>query len=95
MQQQQIISALIKREAKEHQTAVLFVTHDVNPVLDMVDRVLYLANGKFSIGTPDQVLTSEVLSGLYGTPVDVIRNQGRIVVVGATDHDHHLGEVWQ
>jgi len=95
MQQQQIISSLIKREAKEHQTAVLFVTHDVNPVLDMVDRVLYLANGKFSIGTPDQVLTSQVLSDLYGTPVDVIRNHGRIVVVGASDHDHHHGEVWK
>lgn len=95
MQQQQIISALIKREAKEHQTAVLFVTHDVNPVLDMVDRVLYLANGKFSIGSPDEVLTSEVLTRLYGTPIDVIRNQGRIVVVGATEHDHHHGELWQ
>ena len=95
MQQQQIISALIKREAKEHQTAVLFVTHDVNPVLDMVDRVLYLANGKFSIGKPDQVLTSEVLTSLYGTPIDVIRNQGRIVVVGASEHDHHHGELWK
>ncbi len=94
MQQQQIISALIKREAREHETAVLFVTHDVNPVLDMVDRVLYLANGRFSIGSPDQVLTSEVLSKLYGAPIDVIRNQGRIVVVGATEHDHHHGELW-
>ena len=94
MQQQQIVSSLIKREAKEHSTAVLFVTHDVNPVLDMVDRVLYLANGKFSIGTPDEVLTSEMLTKLYGTPVDVLRSQGRIVVVGATEHDHHPGELW-
>lgn len=94
MQQQQVVSTLIKREAKEHETAVLFVTHDVNPVLDMVDRVLYLANGKFSIGSPDEVLTSEMLTKLYGTPVDVLRNQGRIVVVGATEHDHHPGEVW-
>lgn len=94
MQQQQIVSTLIKREAKEHETAVLFVTHDVNPVLDMVDRVLYLANGRFSIGSPDEVLTSEMLTKLYGTPVDVLRNQGRIVVVGATEHDHHPGEVW-
>jgi zinc/manganese transport system ATP-binding protein len=32
-----------------------------------------------------------VLSSLYGTPVDVVRVRGRIVVVGATDdpHGHH------
>jgi zinc/manganese transport system ATP-binding protein len=73
---------------------VLFVTHDVNPVLDMVDRVLYLANGKFRIGTPDEVLRSEVLSELYGTPIDVVRNQGRIVVLGTHEHDHHPDEEW-
>ena len=39
-------------------------------------------------------VTSAVLSELYGTPVDVIRNQGRIIVVGTQDHDHHPDEVW-
>ena len=39
-------------------TAVLFVTHDINPVLPYVDRVLYLADGRFRIGTVDEVLTS-------------------------------------
>lgn len=92
LQQQQIVSELIKTEAKEHNTAVLFVTHDVNPVLDMVDRVLYLANGSFSIGTPDEVFRSEVLSELYGTKVDVIKTDGRIIVVGAGSQDHHEGD---
>ena len=94
LQQQKAVSELIYQQAKAHGAAVLFVTHDVNPVLDMVDRVLYLANGKFKIGTPDEVLRSEVLSELYGTQVDVVRNQGRIVVVGTQTHDHHPDEVW-
>lgn len=94
LHQQKTIAELLDRERREHDSAVLFVTHDVNPILSMVDRVLYLANGKFRIGTPDEVLTSEVLSELYGTPVDVLRNQGRIVVVGTQDHDHHPDEVW-
>lgn len=95
LHQQRNIAELLNRERSEHDAAVLFVTHDVNPVLDMVDRVLYLANGKFSIGTPDEVLRSEVLSELYGTPVDVVRNQGRIVVVGTHEHDHHPDEEWR
>ena len=94
LQQQKIVAELLDRERREHDAAVIFVTHDVNPILSMVDRVLYLANGQFRIGTPDEVLTSAVLSELYGTPVDVLRNQGRIVVVGTQDHDHHPDEVW-
>lgn len=94
--QQAAIAELLKRESKEHNAAVLFVTHDVNPILDMVDRVLYLAEGKFSIGTPDEVLTSKTLSALYGTQIDVVRNQGRILVLGAHDnHDHHHQEEWK
>jgi zinc/manganese transport system ATP-binding protein len=87
--QQKTIADLLDQERREHNSAVIFVTHDVNPVLSMVDRVLYLANGKFKIGTPDEVLRSEVLTELYGTPVDVIRDQGRILVVGADNQHHH------
>jgi zinc/manganese transport system ATP-binding protein len=73
-------------------TPVVFVTHDVNPVLHTVDRVLYLAPGSWAIGTPDEVLTSETLSQLYGTEVDVLRVRGRVVVVGTPDdqHVHHV-----
>lgn len=90
---QQVVSELIANQRSEG-TAVLFVTHDVNPIIDYVDRVLYLAQGNYSIGTPDEVLQSDVLSRLYGTEIDVVRNQGRIVVLGAHDHDHHEDEEW-
>lgn len=94
--QQSILADLIDQERKDHSAAVLFVTHDVNPILGMVDRVLYLANGAFKVGTPDEVLRSDVLSELYGAPVDVVRNQGRIAVLGAmgADHEHHSHEEW-
>ncbi|PPG13105.1 MULTISPECIES: metal ABC transporter ATP-binding protein [unclassified Rathayibacter] len=85
---QRAVSELIDRHRLERNLGVLFVTHDVNPVLGMVDRVLYLAGGRFRIGTPDEVLRSEVLSELYDAPVDVIRARGRVIVVGAPDHSH-------
>jgi zinc/manganese transport system ATP-binding protein len=90
---QRVVSELIDRRRRSHDTAVVFVTHDVNPVLDVVDRILYLANGRFRQGTPDEVLRSEVLSDLYDTPVDVIRSRGRVIVAGVPDgHDHHEEE---
>jgi len=61
-------------------------------VLPMVDRVLYLAPGRWATGTPDEVLTSETLSALYDTEVDVLRVRDRIIVVGTPDdsHVHHV-----
>jgi zinc/manganese transport system ATP-binding protein len=91
---QQIISSLINTYRQRYNMAVLFVTHDINPILDMVDRVLYVANGQWALGTPDEVLTTECLTQLYGTPVDVLKVRGRIVVVTGSDTSefagHHL-----
>jgi zinc/manganese transport system ATP-binding protein len=57
-------------------------------VLPLVDRVLYLVDGRFRVGTPEEVMTSETLSELYRTDVDVLRVRGRLVVVGADAHCH-------
>ena len=62
---QRILTALIDRRRRERRSAVVFVTHEINPVLPYVDRVLYLAGGSFRVGTPDEVLTSAILSDLY------------------------------
>lgn len=83
-----VVSDLIDRTRRARGFGVLFVTHDVNPVLGMVDRVLYLAGRRFRVGTPDEVLRSEVLSELYDAPVDVVRARGRIVIVGTPDQTH-------
>ncbi len=89
---QRAVSELIDAQRRAREMAVVFVTHDINPILGMVDRVLYLAGGRFRVGTPDEVLRSEVLSAMYGTPVEVIRSRGRIIVLGAPEgygvHDH-------
>ena len=89
---QQAVSSLINAQCHEANSAVIFVTHEINPIIDYVDRVLYLANGRFRVGTPQEVMTSSVLSELYGSTVEVLRHNGRIIVVGlpdATPHHHH------
>lgn len=82
---QQSVAGLIDARRREHGTAVLFVTHEINPVLPLVDRVLYLVDGRFRIGPPEEVMTTEVLTDLYRAPVDVLRVRGRLVVVGTGD----------
>lgn len=87
---QQAVSALINRQCRENNSAVVFVTHEINPVVDYVDRVLYLAGGRFRVGTPEEVMTTEVLSGLYNSHVEVFRSNGRFVVVGLPDATTHF-----
>ena len=94
---QQAVVRLIDQHRRRTGAAVLLVTHDINPVLGKVDRILYLAGGRFTLGTPDDVLNSRVLTDLYGAPVFVLRAGDRLVVVGAPDaeeshHHHHDGE---
>jgi zinc/manganese transport system ATP-binding protein len=91
--QQQVADVLDGRR-RAVGAAIVVVTHDVNPVLRHVDRVLYLAAGRWAAGTPDEVLTSDRLSDLYGADVDVVRVRDHIVIVGAPDAatgPHHGG----
>lgn len=93
MGQQHEIAELIHRRRVEHRTAVLLVTHDVNPIIDHVDRVLYLAGGSHRIGSVAEVLRSDVLTELYGTPIEVVSLGGRLVVVGTGEDPHDHGRV--
>jgi zinc/manganese transport system ATP-binding protein len=86
---QRVVVSLLDAHRRSAGTPVVFVTHDVNPILPVVDRVLYLAGGTWAMGTVDEVMTSETLSRLYDTEVDVLHVRGRLVVVGVPDEHHH------
>lgn len=80
------ISALVQDICRSQHVAVLMVAHDVNPILTYLDQVIYLAHGGAVIGPPQQVITSDTLTMLYGTPIEVLKDRaGRLVVVGQPD----------
>lgn len=70
----------LQRRRHDKGTATIFVTHGINPVLDVVSRVLYLAPHGHVLGTVDEVMRTEVLSELYGANVKVLNVDGRIIV---------------
>lgn len=80
---QSAITALLGRICHQEGVSVVMVAHDVNPILHHLDRVVYIAEGGALAGTPAEVITSETLTRLYRTPVEVLRTSGgRLVVVG-------------
>ncbi len=93
LRSEQEVVELVARVAKEQDLAVLISAHDLNPLLPVVDRVAYVAQGHVASGTTEEVVTTEVLSQLYGHHVDVIRLHGRILVVATPGLSPELGEL--
>jgi zinc/manganese transport system ATP-binding protein len=78
---EQEVVALLGRIAQEQRIAVLISAHEMNPLLPVMDRIVYMANGRAASGPTGEVVTGEVLSELYGHHVDVIHVHGRVLVV--------------
>jgi zinc/manganese transport system ATP-binding protein len=81
---------LISRVVRSRGITALLTAHNVNPLLPVLDNVIYIANGRITMGKPADVFTSESLSRLYDTPVEVVRDsRGRIAIIGTEDPAHH------
>lgn len=96
----QEILTLVQRVQRELGVAVLFSAHELNQLLGVMDKVLYLGRGQAALGAVEDVVTAPVLSRLYGSQIDVMHVNGRIfVMVGGHDiehqphrHDHDGGD---
>lgn len=78
--EQEVVALLADISHREH-IAILISAHDMNPLLPVTDRIVYLAHGRSASGTTDEVIRSEVLTALYGQHIDVLRVHERILVV--------------
>lgn len=80
----QEIVELIDRVAREHRVCVLLSAHDMNPLLSVMHKVVYLVDGRAASGSVAEVVRSEVLSELYRHPVSVLSVDGRVLVVAGS-----------
>jgi zinc/manganese transport system ATP-binding protein len=86
------VVALVRDLQRRLGITVLLSAHEINPLLGALDRVLYLGSGQAALGTVDEVIRGEVLSRLYGSPIEVVRVGGRIFVMSGghnVEHDEH------
>jgi zinc/manganese transport system ATP-binding protein len=83
----QEIVALLHRVATDYEVAILLSAHEMNALLPVMDRIVYLADGRAASGTTEEVVRSDVLSKLYGHHVDVLKLHGRVLVVAEPGAD--------
>lgn len=82
---------LVNKIVRSRNVTALLIAHHINPLLPFIDRVLYIANGRVATGKPQDVLTSEILSTLYGVPIEVLHDsRGNLAIVGIEEtQDEH------
>jgi zinc/manganese transport system ATP-binding protein len=85
---QDIFIQLLHDIRKHLHVTILMTAHDPNPLLRVIHRVLYFARGKSAIGTINEIITSDTLSTLYGTPIEVMHFKNRLFVLGENQFFH-------
>jgi zinc/manganese transport system ATP-binding protein len=84
LRSQREIVALISAIHRSRGMTTLIVTHDLNPLLSIIDRVLYILDGHPCCGSITDVVNADLLSRLYKTPVRVLRStDGDLFIQGA------------
>jgi zinc/manganese transport system ATP-binding protein len=90
LRNQIVIAELVAELARANSLTVMLIAHDINPLLPIVDRVLYVAHGGVAIGKPAEVITTEQLSRLYDAPIEVLHDShGHMFVVGLEAESAH------
>jgi zinc/manganese transport system ATP-binding protein len=96
LRSEQGIVSVLARLAHEQGIAVLISAHDLNPLLREIDTVVYVAAGRAAAGRTDEIIQSDVLSSLYGSRVDVLHVNGRVLVIAGEEQQepqaHHPAE---
>ena len=78
---------LVNNVVRSRGVTALLIAHNINPLLPHMNKVMYIANGRMATGTPQQVLTSESLTRLYGVQVEVLKDpHGNVAIIGVEEH---------
>lgn len=99
---QKSVVEIARRVCDDLKAAIVFSAHELNPLVNAIDRVLYLGGGDAVIGPVDEVVTGPVLSRLYRADIEVVRVRDRFFVMAGDvevereahrhehghDHDH-------
>ena len=83
---QQRLAELIQRLRTDHSIGSLVVVHDLNPILPYLDGVIYLLDGHAHYAPTSEAVDEDLLTHLYGCPVQVTRTAQGDLFTRVTGH---------
>lgn len=73
---------MVQKLNKEYGITIIMVLHDMNHAVYYSDEIIGLKDGKILVqGEPSKVVTSESIEDIYGINLDVVRLNGRKIVM--------------
>ncbi|MEV8028663.1 iron ABC transporter ATP-binding protein [Cellulosimicrobium funkei] len=82
MQHAVSMMARLRRAADELGKTVVLVVHDVNFAAAYADRIVAMTDGTIRhVGSPEEIMTSEILTDVFATPVTVVDGPGHPLAV--------------
>lgn len=70
-------------------TAIVLTTHDLNGIASHLPHLVCLNTTVIAAGTPQDVLTTDVLERTFGARMDVLEHAGMPIVIDRHTHLHH------
>jgi zinc/manganese transport system ATP-binding protein len=87
MRREKDLLQLVNNVVRSRNVTALLIAHNINPLLPFLDKVVFVANGRVATGDPEKVLTSEALTALYGSPIEVLHDsKGNVAIIGIEEH---------
>ena len=76
------LMSIIAKLSKQSKISAVFVLHDLNLANHYSDRIILLHQGHvFKSGKPQEIITKENLEFVYETPINIIDNNGRKIIM--------------
>lgn len=85
---QKRLSDLICRLHQQYKLTIVFVTHDINMISPIAETLIVLNNRLHAKGRPEEILTKEILSPVYGEEVIVAKRDQKPYIIVHDTHDH-------
>lgn len=75
---------------RERKLTTLFITHNVNPILPYIDKVIVLGVGFYAVGDKEVLFDQKLLQKVYGREVQIVCTPDDKRYILPEDH-HHAG----
>ncbi|HDZ36616.1 MAG TPA: metal ABC transporter ATP-binding protein [Thermococcus sp.] len=86
----EVVSVLAKIK-RERRVAMVITTHDINPLLEIGDKIMLLNKRLIAFGSPGEVLQDQIIKSVYGPLARVVPVEDKLFCITGDVHLHRHG----
>ncbi|WP_297435572.1 metal ABC transporter ATP-binding protein [Thermococcus sp.] len=86
------VTAVLSKIKRERGLTMIITTHDINPLLEIGDRVMLINKRLIEFGKPEEVLRDDVVKSVYGPLARAVKVEGKLFCITGDAHIYHRRE---